>query len=296
MACQGSRHGQGRLGAQTGATLDAGELLCFGAEGAGFVEHQGVHPRQGFQSLQAAHQYAARGQAPGGSQHSSRCGQRQSAGAGHHEHRHRQHHGVGRITRPPPQGDQRSGQQHADQKRFGQAIGQARQLGLLGSGALHQRHDAGKTRVTTGFVDPHAQGAGQVVAARQHRIAGAAGQRARLAGEHGFIHRALALQHHTVSRKGLTGVDTQHIAHAHAARSNPLCAAVCAQALHAVGQTVEHRIQRTSGALAQAQFQPTAAEQKKHKHGERVEIHLAPERTVRFKRTGTADGKSRGNA
>ena len=244
-------------------------------ERARFVEHHRIDLRQGFQPLQVAHQHALARQRACCRQHRHRCGQRQGAGTSDDEHRHRHHQRVPRVFRPPPSGSSKGSQQHSHQKRFGDAVRQLGQAWLLQASALHQGHDLCKAGLGAHTFHANFYRRLQVVAASSHRAAFGLVHRGRFTGQQGFVGLGAAFENRAVGRKRLARQDAHRVAHHQAPHRHAGECTISAQALHAVGQAIEHRLQRTGRAVTQAQLQPAPGEQEENEHGQRVEVHLA---------------------
>ena len=295
MLRQRTRYCQRRLRIQPLAAFGGDQGQAVTGQGTRLVKNKGIHPRQDFNSPELAHQHPCARQRPGGGQHGGGRGQGERAGAGHHQNRHRRHHAALRIHHPPPGPRTRRQQQNNDEKRAGDAVRQRGDIGLGGGGSHHQRGNFGIAGAAAHLRDPADHGAAEVVTARQHRVAHAAQQGPRLATEQSFVNLGAAGLDHAVCRKHLAGADPHAVAHRQPARSNAFACVVRQTAFHAWRHAVDQRLQGTGSAVAQAQLQGAAAEQKKHKHGEGVEIHGGTKQAVAVKSTPAAGHKGDGN-
>ena len=188
------------------------------------------------------------------------------------------------------------GQQNRHQKRLGPTVHQQSHGGLGHRGALHQRHDLGVTGGRTHLFNQHVQRAADVVAARNHPITHLALQRQRLAREQSLVNLGSARHNAAISCKRLSRQHLDHIAHRQAANRQQRPRPIGLALAHAVGQPVHDRFQRPRCAVAQAQLQPATAQQKKHKHGERVKKDFAAKGAIGLEGAQRADPKSHHHA
>ena len=194
-----------------------------------------------------------------------------------------------RVALPPEGAGAGGGQQYEDQERLGHAVRQQGQARFAERCVLHQGHDLRVTRLPTHAFDPDMHRRGQVVAAGDNTRAGSARHRFRFPREQRLVHACFAQHHHAVGGERLAWQNAQGVADREPARRDGLESAVGPLPLHAVGQPVQGRLQRTGGALAQPQFEPAPGEQEEHEHGERVEEHLAAENSLRIESARAAD-------
>ena len=94
-----------------------------------------------------------------------------------------------------------------------QLIAQPPQLRPLGLGLAHDFHDLRVARIGGALGRANGQGRLAVDRARDHRRAGGLGDLERLAREIGFIHHAVALDHHAVRRTDLMRINHERVAH-----------------------------------------------------------------------------------
>ena len=93
---------------------------------------------------------------------------------------------------------------------------------------------------------------------------------------------------HAVGRKRLTWQYPHHFARREAARGDRLELTASGLPKHPLWQPVQQRLERSGCAIAQPQLQPAPGQQEKHEHGERIEIHLTPEKPLRIEGTRRA--------
>ena len=255
-------------------SMDGTDHHAITGQSTGFVENHCIHFGQRLQALEVAHQHAVACQRPRSGQHGHGRRQRQSAGAGNDQYRHCHHERMGRIGRPPPQRRQKGCQQNSDQKRPCYAISHLRQSGFLQRCALHQRHDLTKTGGWPRALHQHLHRRLQVVAPCRDQTSRCAQHRLGLARQQCFIGQRLASDDAAVGRKSFTGQHPHGVTGDQSAHGHALEGAVGGTPLHAIGQSVHDRLQRARRAVAQAQLQPSARQQKENEHGEGVKKHL----------------------
>ena len=187
-------------------------------DGAGLVQHHGVHPSQQLQTGGGLDENAPFGGLAGGDGDGHRCGKSQRAGAGDHQHgdadgqaepdAHAAH------RRPQHGGEDGNGDHHRHE-HGADLICQTADGGLGGGGLLHELDDLGQ-----GGIRAHPVGGQLQIAAGENgggygAAAGGLLHRHTLAGEGGFVHSAAALGDGTVhgdaptlpDDDGLTGSD-----------------------------------------------------------------------------------------
>ena len=109
-------------------------------------------------------------------------------------------------------GEKGDGQRHRS-INCAQAIPQTPQLRSLGFGLAHDFHDLGVARIGGALGRADGQGRFAVDRARDHRRAGGLGDLERLARQVGFIHHAMALDHHAVHRADVMRINHERVAH-----------------------------------------------------------------------------------
>ena len=105
-----------------------------------------------------------------------------------------------------------------------------------------------------------------------HLVSGDLLRRQRLAGDHRFIDRAVALEHHAVDRDFLAGPYAQAIAGNNVFERDVLVAAVVAQPARALGRQIEQRADGAAGLGAGAQLEDLAEEDEGDDDRRRLEI------------------------
>ena len=103
------------------------------------------------------------------------------------------------------------------------------------------------------------------------------GYRQRLAGQHGLVHRAVALDHHAVGGQGFAGPHQDMVAHRQP-RHRHLFLVACRplrQPRGGGGDQLDQFLHCGAGAAARVHFEEAPGQQQKDEHGDRVVIHLA---------------------
>ena len=200
------------------------------------------------------------------------------------------------VRRPPVGSGQRRCQQNGHQKRPRNAVCQLRQPGLLQRRAFHQCHDLRKAGLPTRAFHQHLDRRLQVVAARCHAAAHGARHGRGFARQQSLVGMGVACRDASVGRKRLPWQHADGVPHPNAPRGYAGEAAIRRAPLHAVGQAVHHGLQGARRAVAQAQLQPAAGEQKENKHGQGVVVHLLAKDACRVKSAGRADHERDGHA
>ena len=193
---------------------------------------------------------------------------------------------------PPPDGGTERGHQYGDQKGPGHPVGELRESGLLQRGAFHQRNDLGESGGGAHLLNPDFNHRAQVVAAGRYGCTERLVHGPRLSGQQRFIGLGAAAADRSIGGKRLSRPHANDVAHAQAAGGDARKLPRDRVApLDTVGQPIGDGLQRSGGAVSQAQLEQTAREQKEHKHGERVVIDLDTKRPGGIERAQRADGK-----
>ena len=136
------------------------------------------------------------------------------ARAGDDQHGHGRDQAGLRVAgqqRPAGEGGQGDGDHHRDEHP-GDPVGEALDVGLAGLGVLHEPDDLGQGGLGPDRGGSHGQHAAGVHRGAGHRIADRLLDGHRLAGEHGLVDRAGAVDHLAVGGDLLARADAQQVA------------------------------------------------------------------------------------
>ena len=134
--------------------------------------------------------------------------------------------------------------------------------------------DLRQHRVGADLVGPHHKRAVPVERAAGEALSARLLDRQRFAGDHRFVDRGAAFDHHAIHRNGLSRTNTQQIAHLHDLQRHVGFGAVRADAARRLGRQVEQRTDCRAGALARLQLQHLAEKDQRDDHGGGLEIDL----------------------
>ena len=186
-------------------------------EGAGLVQHHGVHPVQVFQRFGVLEQHAHLG-APAGADHDGhRRGQSQRAGTGDHQHGNGTVQGKFQsVSRDHP--DDERHRRNAHDHRDEHARDLVRQPGDGRFGAarvLHHADDLRQSGILAHFVRPEFQIPFGVDRCRSDLVPRALFHGDAFAREGALVNGRPAFQHGAVHGNAAAGADDDHIAHSH---------------------------------------------------------------------------------
>jgi hypothetical protein len=133
-------------------------------------------------------------------------------------------------------------------------------------------HDAGEHRVRPRLLDAHHQRAGLVDRAAGEHVARLLGDRQRLAGEHRFIERALAGEHHAIGGHGFARPQAQAVAGLDKLDGDILILPVRADAACGLGRERHQRPDRAGGGFARPEFQHLSEQHQRGDDGGGLEI------------------------
>ena len=183
---------------------DAHQLGLALGEGAGLIHHQGVHLTHDLDGLGVLEQHPHGGAFACGHHDGHGRGQTQGAGAGDDEHGHRVddgvgHAGLGTDEGPDDEGEDRD-PHHRGHEIGGHHVHQLLDGGPAALGFGHHFDDLGQESVGAHLFGPHHQGTGTVHRGADDLAVRLLFHRDGLAGDHGLVHRTLALQDHAIHR------------------------------------------------------------------------------------------------
>ena len=190
-------------------------LRLAGGEGAGLVQHHGVHPVQVFQRLGVLEQHAHLGATAGADHDGHRRGQSQRAGAGDHQHGNGTVQGKFQIVsrdHPDDERHRRDAHNHRDEH----ARDLIRQPGNGRFGAarvLHHADDLGQSGILAHLVRTKFQIALGVDRRGGDLVPRALFHRDALAGKGALVNGRPALQHGTVHGNAAAGANDDHVSH-----------------------------------------------------------------------------------
>jgi hypothetical protein len=148
------------------------------------------------------------------------------------------------------------------------------------AGPLRFRHhadDLHQQGIAANALGAHNETARRIDGRSSHLVAGLFFGRHRLAGDHRFIDRAVAVEHHPVDRHLLAGTHAQAVAGGDGIEGNVLVAAIRAQSARALGRQVEQGADRAARLETGAQLENLAEENQRNDDGRRLEVerHLS---------------------
>ena len=242
----------------------------------GLVDHQRVHLLEPLQGLGVLDQHA-RGRPLADADHDGH-GRRQPerAGAGDDQDRHGRDQPIGEGGARPPDrpGDegQDRDQDHRRDEPSGDHVRQPldRRPAALGLG--DHGHDARQHGVRADLFGPHHQGAGLVHRAADHLRAGLLRDRHGLAGHHGLVHGAAALQHLAIDGHAIAGPHPQAVAGVDGFKRHLLVLAVGPEAARRLRRQIQQRPDRAAGLLARPKLQHLPQQHQHGDHGRRLVV------------------------
>ena len=216
---QGSGFQEGILGEALGRE-HAGHLEHALGQGAGLVEHDGLHLGQGFQIVAALDQDTAAGSAADAAEEGEGNADDQRTGAADDQEGERTAHPDAPLAGEQAGQDGQSRRADADGGGIipGELGDEVFRLGLFQAGVFHQLQNAGHGGLAEGLGYLHPQHLVLVYAAGNYIVAGTYPAGAALAGEGAGVDGAAALQHNAVQRDFLAGADQNYVAHSHGVR------------------------------------------------------------------------------
>ena len=146
--------------------------------------------------------------------------------------------------------------------------GRARALCLC-----HHLHDLREHGLRTNLLGPHHQCAAGIERGADQLVAGGLAHRHRLAGEHGFIHCAVAVDYHAIHRDLLARPHAQPVARMHMGERDVLLAIVVADASCRLRRESEQGLDGGAGFRARLEFQHLTEQRERNDHGRGLEIH-----------------------
>ena len=190
-----------------GTRTHAADLGVAEGQGAGLVQHDGVHRAQRLQVEAALDDRPLAGGTANGPQDGQRRARRNAAGPGHDDDRDGGAHVTGDEERQHGTADG-----EVDQVP-GQPVGGLldRRTGLLGP--LHRLDDLAEGGVPPDALGADLDDAGLVDGPGVDAAAGHLLDRQRLAGDRGLVHERVPGHHHAVHRDTSAGLDQHHVAH-----------------------------------------------------------------------------------
>ena len=223
------------------------------------VQHQGVHAIQGFQGRGILDQHAGAGSSSGRHHDRHGCRQAEGAGAGNNQHGHGidqavSHRGL-RPQQAPGQEGQEGGEQDRGDEAGGNRVGETLDRSACPLGFGHHLDDPGQEGVLSHPGGPHDEAAGLIDGAARHPVGRKLLDRQGLAGEHRFIHRACALDHHSVYRDAFPGPNPQSGVDGDTVQGDLLLRSILPQSACGVGGQPQERADGAAGLLASPELQ-----------------------------------------
>ncbi|OIQ69916.1 hypothetical protein GALL_484770 [mine drainage metagenome] len=208
--------GQDRILALLAERLGVGQLWLALGQRAGLVDDQRVNPCHPLQRLGVLDQHTRLRTAPGGGRNRNRSCQPQSTGTGDDQDRDRSGNRVekGRLgaeEEPANEGQQRH-HHHGRHKDRRDLVGQALDRRARASGTRNHLDDLRQNSVGANLRSLHRKGAVLVDRAASHRVALGFFDRNRLACDHAFVDRGMAIDDDTIHRNAVAGPHAQLIA------------------------------------------------------------------------------------
>jgi hypothetical protein len=133
-------------------------------------------------------------------------------------------------------------------------------------------YDLGEECIAADPLGAHDETARRVDGGAGHLVAGILLGRHRLAGNHGFIDRAAALEHHAVDRHFLAGPHAQAVAGNDFFKRDVLVAAIIAQPAGAFRRQIEQGANGAAGLGAGAELEHLAEQNQRDDYGRRLKI------------------------
>ncbi len=185
-------------------------------QGARLVEDDGVDTAGRLEGGATPDEHATLGGATRAHHHGGGRGQPHGAGTGDDEHTdgRDQRQGEGRFWSEGCPGHERRRRQHDDRghEPLDDAIGHTLDGRLRSLRLAHHAHDLAQHGVTADVGGAQHDGAAPVEGGADDHVAGTAGDRQRLTGEHRLVDAAAAVHDDTVDRHLLTGSDAHEVA------------------------------------------------------------------------------------
>ena len=269
-----------------------GKQFCFGlpgqrdqvgqhrpplGDGAGLVQHDGVHLVGVFQRLGVFIQDAQLCALAGAHHDRHRGGQAQRAGAADDQHRN----GPGQRKfqrlpqQQPHQERRRRDHHHHRHKHAAHLVGKLCNGRLGGAGVLHQRNDLGQGRVLPHFFGPEGKAARLVDRRGDHPVAGPFFHRDALAGNGRLVHAGHSLQHRAVHRDAHAGLNDHRIPDHNLLHGHLRFGGAPAHQRR-LGRQVHQRLNGSAGAALGARFQVFAHRDQCQNSAGRFKIQVHP--------------------
>ena len=215
------------------------------------IDHEGIDALQCLQRLRVLDQHPGRSTAAGPDHDRHRRRQAQGTGARNDEYRHSVDEGVGhpRLGAESGPGEEREhGNQDDNRHEVSRDhVGQALDRGAGPLGLGHHPHDLREHRLRADAVGPHYQTAGAVNRATDDAIIRPLLGGDGLAGNHGLVHRACALDDDAVHGDLLPRPDPEPIADDHPVEGDVLLGAAVKKSAGELGGVPEQHLDGAAG-------------------------------------------------
>ena len=241
---------------------------------AGLVEQRAVDAGQGEQGVAIGHQHVVPGQLAQRAGQRDRHGQRERAGAGHHQYRDGGIEGARRVDQQPAQRGQHSQRQYATNEVRDIPVA-ADDQGTRLAGAVGKRAKPGHAGIRAAMFDPQFRRPGQQHAAGDQPLAAQALLRPRFTGEQRLVHLHRGTFQHAIGRHRAAVRDMHAVAAGEVQRGHCFQFAVGAAALRQQRRGVDQGVTVRTSAMARAQLQVARGQQQEHEHADRIEVDLA---------------------
>ena len=184
------------------------QLRLAPSQGAGFIEDDGVHPRQCLQGRAFAEQHAHFGALTGSDHNGCWRSQSHRAGTSDQQYADRRDEGKGQGWLGPEAepGDERQNREHNhngnENSRY--LVGQRLNRGFISLGRFHHSDDLCQNGVRTDPRSPERQGTVLINGSTHQLGVFLFGHGNGLAADHGLVHVGLAFFHHAINRNPLS--------------------------------------------------------------------------------------------
>ena len=266
--------GLGAVDAFGDGDLDQRHLA--GGDGAGLVEHDGVHLARGFEHLRSLDQQAELRPAPRADHQRRRGGQPERARAGDDQHRHgRGERERGALAGPEPEAE--GGDSHADDHRHehaGHAVGETLHRRLAGLRVGDERGDLRQRGVGADLGGAHDQPPARVDGGARDLGAGPDLDRDRLAGEQAHVHGRGALLDDPVGGDLLARTHHEAVSDLQLFDGHAALVAVGVEHGDVLGAELEQRRQGRAGAALGARLEVAPGEDERRHDRRRLQVDL----------------------
>ncbi len=210
-----------------GNDIQQGHLA--GGDGAGLVEHHGIHTTSRLQHFRTLDHNAQLRTATGADQQRGRCGQSEGARAGDDQHRDRGGEGRGDRTAGAQPESERGNRQrdHDRHENPGDAVRQPLGLRLTGLRVFYQFRHLGQLGVGADAIGAHHDPPADIDRRTDDRILGTDLDRHRFSREHRGVDRRRTLDDHTVGGDLFAGPHHEDVANAQLLDRNSLLDCIC---------------------------------------------------------------------